>query len=106
MEVGPELEQPQLDGGDGMVDAVTVAFGDPKQKLYGLARVGLPGPTGMGILFEGADVVAVETAGVETEVVEPLKRWRARFAGYFDIELEDRDRDEEDDEERKHRSTP
>ena len=87
MEVGPELEEPQLDG-DGAVDAVTVAFGDPKQRLYGLARVGLPGPTGMGILFEGSDVVAVETEGVTTEVVEPLKRWRAHFGDYFDLELE------------------
>ena len=87
MTIGPEHEEPQL-GGDDAVDAVTVAFGDPGQKLYGLARVGLPGPTGMGVLFEGADVVAVETEDVTTEVVEPLRRWRARFADYFTLELE------------------
>jgi hypothetical protein len=85
--IGPEHEEPQL-GGDDAVDAVTVAFGDAEQQLYGLARVGLPGPTGMGVLFEGADVVAVETEGVTVEVVEPLRRWRAAFGDYFSVELE------------------
>jgi hypothetical protein len=88
MEVGPELEAPQVDGADGGVDAVTIAFGDPGQRLYGLARLGLPGPTGMGVLFEGADVVAVEAEGVEVETIEPLRRWRARYADYFEVELE------------------
>jgi hypothetical protein len=85
--VTAQQEEPQLDG-DGAVDAVTIAFGDPRQRLYGLARLGLPGPTGMGILFEGSEVVAVETEGVTTEVVEPLERWRARFGDYFELELE------------------
>ena len=87
MDVGPQHEQPQLDG-EGSVDAVTIAFGDPGRRLYGLARVGLPGPTGMGVLFEGPDVVAVETEGVTVETVEPLRRWRARFADYFTVELD------------------
>ena len=87
MIVGPEHEEPQLDG-EGSVDAVTVAFGDPAQGLYGLARVGEPGASGMGILFEGGEVVAVETEGVTTAVVEPLRRWTARFGDYFDLELE------------------
>jgi hypothetical protein len=42
----------------------------------------------MGVLFEGSEVVAVETEGVEAEVVEPLRRWRARFGDYFALELE------------------
>ena len=87
MDVGPEHETPQHGDAEGAVDAVTVAFGDAKQGLYGLARVGLPGPTGLGILFEGSDVVAVETEGVTVETLEPLARWRARFGDYFDVEL-------------------
>ena len=85
--IGPEHETPQLDG-EGTTDAVTVAFGDPEQRLFGLARVGLPGPTGMGILFKDGELVAVETEGAAAEVVEPLRRWRASFGDYFSLELE------------------
>lgn len=88
-EFGPEHEAPQLDGpGGAATDAVTVAFGDPAARVFGLARVGLPGPTGMGILFEDGELVAVETEGVTAEVVEPLRRWRAAFGDYFALELE------------------
>ena len=87
MNVEPAHEEPQLDG-EGSVDAVTLAFGDPSQELFGLARVGLPGPTSMGVLFERGELVAVETEGVTAEVVEPLRRWRVRFGEYFEVEAE------------------
>jgi hypothetical protein len=107
IEASPELEQPQA--GPGATDAVTVAFGDPEQELYGVARVGLvpgepPTASGMGMLFAGSEPVAVRAeggiaiarhafhaaaaAGVSTGVVEPLRRWRAAFDGVFELELE------------------
>jgi UPF0716 protein FxsA len=62
-----------------------------------------PGPgdppqrSGMGVLFEGGEPVAVRAegasddaapAGVSTEIVEPLRRWRVRFADVFDLDVE------------------
>jgi hypothetical protein len=100
--VGPGHEAPQA-GGAGESDAFTVAFGDAAQRLYGLARAGVvpgrpPSRSGMGLLFEGTDTAAVraeggaehdpEPAGVAIEVVEPLRRWRARFGDAFDVELD------------------
>jgi hypothetical protein len=105
--VTPDLEQPQ--GTGDATDAITVAFGDPKTQLYGIARVGLvpgepPTASGMGLLFSGGEPVAVRAeggvevrshsfastaaAGVSTGIVEPLKRWRAAFDGAFELELE------------------
>ncbi len=98
--VGPEHEAPQARG-DGASDAFTVAFGDPSERVYGLARLGhVPGepPThsGMGLLFDGTDPVAVQAegavsegspAGVVLETVEPLQSWRASFEGAFELEL-------------------
>ena len=83
MTIGPEHEEPRH--GDGVTDAVTVAFGDPVAGLYGLARVGSGGGghTGMGVLFRGSEAVAVraggDDAGARVEIVEPLRRWRASF---------------------------
>jgi hypothetical protein len=97
--IGPEHEQPQARGA-GATDAVTFAFGDPGQRLFGLARTGLvpgdpPARSGMGVLFEGAEPVAVRAessgeapAGVTTEVVEPLRRWRVAFADVFALDVE------------------
>ena len=100
-DIGPEHEGPQASG-DGASDAWTYAFGDPAARLYGLARVGhVPGdpPTasGMGVLFAGAEPVAVRAegasgdpapAGVSAETLEPLRRWRVRFEDAFELEVE------------------
>lgn len=87
--IGPEHERPQARGGEE-ADAFTVAFGDPEERLYGLARTssGEGDASGMGIVFAGTDVAAVRTDGVALEVVEPLRRWTARFEGGFDLALE------------------
>jgi hypothetical protein len=99
--ITPDHEAPQARG-EGATDAVTFAFGDPVAELYGLARAGLvpgdpPQRSGMGVLFAGAEPVAVRAegasadpspAGVSTEVVEPLRRWRVRFADVFDLDVE------------------
>ena len=86
---GPDHERPQARGDDES-DSVAVAFGDRDAQVYGLARTALGGgeTSGMGILFEGTEPVAVETAGVTVEVVEPLQRWRAALADVFDLEVE------------------
>ena len=100
-EVGPGHEAPQARG-DGASDAFTFAFGDPQHQLFGLARVGhVPGdpPTrsGMGLLFDGGEPVAVRAegdsaddapAGVSQEVVEPLRRWRVAFGDAFALDVE------------------
>jgi hypothetical protein len=87
--IGPEHEQPQARG-DAESDAVTVAFGDPAAQVFGVARIALGGgeASGMGILFEGTEPVAVRTEGVTVDVVEPLRRWKATFEGAFDLEVE------------------
>jgi hypothetical protein len=87
--IGPEHEQPQ-GRGEGESDSVTVAFGDRGAEVYGLARIALGGgeSSGMGILFEGTQPVAVQPEGVSIEVVEPLQRWRATCEGVFDLEVE------------------
>ena len=105
--VSPDLEAPQ--GSGDATDAVTIAFGDRAQDLYGIARVGLvpgepPTASGMGLLFAGGEPVSVRAeggveirshsfnaataGGVSTAVVEPLQRWRAAFDGVFELELE------------------
>jgi hypothetical protein len=111
--VGPELEAPRPASGDDedFSDAVTIAFGDERSDLYGVARVGLArgGASGLVILFHGGEPVTVRAeggvaldqrpsgweevsaAGLDTAVVEPLRRWRLQFAGdeaSLDLELE------------------
>ncbi len=110
MSVAPEDEAPRAPEREGFSDAVTVAFGDERADLYGVARLGLAGgaASGLVILFRGgqpAAVVAeggvqapgataweeVSAAGLDTEVLEPLRRWRLHFAGddgSFDLSLE------------------
>jgi hypothetical protein len=107
--VGPEHDAPRPRTGDGFSDAVTVAFGDERADLYGVARLGLAenGASGLVILFHGGDPVAVRAeggieagepsswdevsaAGLDTEVVEPLRAWRLSFASdeaAFDLDL-------------------
>jgi hypothetical protein len=100
-EIGPEHEGPQARG-EAESDAWTFSFGDLAARLYGMARVGrVPGdpPTasGMGVLFEGAEPVAVRAegavtgdapAGVSAETVEPLRHWRVRFEDAFELDVE------------------
>jgi hypothetical protein len=97
--VTPEHDAPRPRTGDGFSDAVTVAFGDARADLYGIARLGLAdnGASGLAILFHGGEPVAVKAeggveagepvswdevsaAGLDTEVVEPLRAWRLQFA--------------------------
>jgi hypothetical protein len=97
--VGPEHDAPRPRTGEGFSDAVTVAFGDERADLYGVARLGLAdnGASGLAILFHrGQPVVVraeggveagapaswdeVSAAGLDMEVVEPLRAWRLHFA--------------------------
>lgn len=116
MTITPEHEAPRPAGGAGFSDAVTFSFGDPAADVYGVARVGFsaggePGAvvaSGLAMLFDGRDPVAVraaggreaaersweaiDAAGVKTVVVEPLRAWRVTFAAEdgidgFDLEF-------------------
>ena len=99
MTVSPADDAPRQDAGDGFSDAVTVAFGDPRADLFGIARLGLAegGASGMTILFHRGEPVQVRAeggvevgtpaswsdvsaAGLDTEVVEPLRAWRLHYA--------------------------
>jgi hypothetical protein len=87
---------------EGQSDAVTVAFSDADADICGVARIGraMSGgevlTSGLAVLFSGGQPVAVraeggvpagegvgwgraEAAGVWTEVVDPLRAWRAHF---------------------------
>jgi hypothetical protein len=108
--IGPEHEQPRPPAGAGFSDAVTIAFGDARAQLFGVGRVGLAenGASGLMVLFRRGEPVAVaaaggaavdgapawddvRAAGVSTAVIEPLRRWRLRYAGdgaELDLELE------------------
>lgn len=90
-------------GAVGFGDAVTFAFGDPAQELYGSARLGLvPGePTrasALGLLFAGGELVAVDATGgieldgpaswdaleagdVRARIEQPLRAWELAFDG-------------------------
>jgi len=89
-------------GAAGFGDAVTFAFGDPAQTLYGSARLGLvPGDpiraSALGLLFADGEPVAVEAVGgieqaaadwsalevgdVRATVVEPLRAWEVAYDG-------------------------
>lgn len=96
MTVTAEHEAPRPPAGSGFADAVTVAFGDPAQRLYGLARLGISddGASGLAVLFDGPDTVAahaegglptaprwdeITAGGVHHVVVEPLRAWTVAF---------------------------
>ena len=88
---------------------MTVAFGDERAELYGIARLGLAAgsASGLAILFHRGEPVAVKAqggvatdaprswddvsaAGLDTEVVEPLRAWRLSYAAddaTLDLEL-------------------
>jgi hypothetical protein len=108
--IGPEHEAPRPPAGDGFSEAVTVAFGDPGNELYGVARLGLAegGASGLAILFWRGEPVTVgaeggvelsapsswdevSAAGLDATTIEPLRSWRLQYAGdeaSFDLELE------------------
>lgn len=100
--IGPQDEAARTDGATGFGDAVTYAFGDAGQRLYGSARLGLvPGDpvlaSGLGLLFAGDEAVAVGAAGgielpaadwtrveagdVHAAILEPLRAWEVGFDG-------------------------
>jgi hypothetical protein len=109
MTITAEHDAPRPRAGDGFSDAVTVAFGDERADLYGIARLGLAdnGASGLVILFHRGEPVAVQAeggvetaepgswndvsaAGLDAEVVEPLRHWRLSYASdeaSFDLEL-------------------
>ncbi len=101
MSVGVDGEAPR-ELAEGQSDAVTVAFSDAQADVCGVARIGraMTGgeivTSGLAVLFSGGEPVAVraeggvpagegvgwgraEAAGVWTEVVDPLRAWRAHF---------------------------
>lgn len=108
MTITAEHEAPRPAAGGAFADAVTVAFGDPGQRVYGLARLGVSedGASGLAVLFDGPQTVVAHAeggaavsdrwddmrpGGVEHTVVAPLEAWTVRFddgAGNgFDLRL-------------------
>ncbi len=100
--IGPELETARAATGAGFGDAVTFAFGDAAQRLYGSARLGLvPGEpvlaSGLVLLFhDGQPVAADAVGGIELDaadwtrldvgdlaatIVEPLHVWTVAYDG-------------------------
>lgn len=103
--IGPEHEAARTDesGAAGFGDAVTFAFGDAEQGLYGSARLGLvpgapPRASGLGLLFRGGDLIAVDAAGgielsgegdwreveagdVRATIEQPLQVWDVAYDG-------------------------
>jgi len=100
--IGSEHERAQASTDPGFGDAVTFSFADLSAERYGSARIGIsagdpPRASALALLFAGREPVAavaeggvevpdrgwerVEVAGVLTEVIEPLSRWRVTFAG-------------------------
>ncbi len=103
--IGPPDEAARVPepGAVGFGDAVTFAFGDVEQELYGSARLGLvPGApahaSGLGLLFCGGELAAVDaTGGIELEgeadwheleagdvratIERPLEAWEVAYDG-------------------------
>jgi hypothetical protein len=103
--IGPEHEAARTDesGAAGFGDAVTFAFGDPRHEFYGSARLGLvPGEpvraSGLGLLFRGGELAAVDAAGgvelpgegdwsevaagdVHATIEQPLQTWEVAYDG-------------------------
>jgi hypothetical protein len=103
--IGPQDEAARAPepGAVGFGDAVTFAFGDAEQRIYGSARLGLvPGEpvraSGLGLLFrdgelaavdaaggielaDGADWAAVEAGDVRATIERPLEAWEVVYDG-------------------------
>ena len=113
--IGPEHETARTGepGVTGFGDAVTFAFGDPRQDLYGSARLGLvPGEpvqaSALGLLFRAGELVAVGASGgveltgeadwsaleagdVRATIERPLEAWQVVYDGDdggFDLRFE------------------
>jgi hypothetical protein len=104
--LGPDDEAPRPAIGPGFTDSVTLAFGDAREELYGLARIGRSeaGSTALAMLFAGQGAVAaraepappaesfdaVQAAGLRTTTEAPLQAWTVHFdggeAGGFELE--------------------
>ena len=65
MSIGATDEAPRPADGQGFSEAVTVAFGDPRADLFGVARVGLAegGASGLTVLFWRGEPVSVRAEG-------------------------------------------
>ncbi|MBW3654408.1 MAG: hypothetical protein KY433_12710 [Actinobacteria bacterium] len=109
MTSGPEHEAPQARAA-GATDAVTFAFGDPRTRLFGVARVGVGGggASGFAVVYSGAELAgastdtaaiagevdaweAVSAAGVRSTVEAPLQAWTVAYDGDeagFDLRFE------------------
>jgi hypothetical protein len=103
--IGPQDEAARAPepGAAGFGDAVTFAFGDADQGVYGSARLGLvPGEathaSGLGLLFRGGELVAVDASGgieldgeadwadveagdVRATIERPLEAWQVAYDG-------------------------
>jgi hypothetical protein len=103
--IGPQDEAARAPepGAVDFGDAVTFAFGDAAQAVYGSARLGLvPGePTrasGLGLLFRGGELVALDATGgieldgaadwgrlaagdVHASIERPLEAWQVSYDG-------------------------
>jgi hypothetical protein len=103
--IGPQDEAARAPAPDaaGFGDAVTFAFGDVGQGIHGSARLGLvPGEparaSGLGLLFRGGELVAVDATGgidlegeadwreleagdVRTTIERPLEAWDVVYDG-------------------------
>lgn len=109
MTITAEHEAPRQPTEAGFADAVTVAFGDPAQRVYGLARLGVSdeGASVLAVLFDGAETVAAHAEGglpaaarwdditegaVRHAVIEPLRAWTVAFddgeGNGFDLRLQ------------------
>jgi hypothetical protein len=93
-------EAPRIDDDPAFRDAVTFSFGDPAQRLFGLARVGVGGgaASGFAVVYSGDELAGASTdaaaqvsdvhawdalsaAGVRSTVDTPLEAWTVVYDG-------------------------
>jgi hypothetical protein len=99
--ISPEDEGARPGTDEAFGDAITFAFGDEQEELFGIARIGFsPAASAMNalaVVFDGSEpVAAVARGGIEAETVdweaaeadgvratieEPLRRWSVDFTG-------------------------
>jgi len=103
--IGPQDEAARAPepGVSGFGDAVTFAFGDADQGIFGSARLGLvPGAparaSGLGLVFRGGELIAVDASGgleldgeadwdeveagdVRATIERPLEAWQVVYDG-------------------------
>ncbi len=100
MSVSAADEAPRSSDDAAFRDAVTFSFGDPAQKVYGLARVGVGGgeASGFAVVYAGDALAggsteteagmdaaagwgAIGAAGVRSTVEAPLEAWTVTYEG-------------------------